>query len=98
VSILGPIAALFFISRATGAAGASRLRRIGWFVVRIDAFMVLLVREENAPSAATTPPWSTAWEHRHRPHPAAAGADAEMLRTRLLAIFAPLRRNIVSTR
>jgi len=96
VSILGPIAALFFISRATGAAALAGYAAIGWFVVRIDAFMVLLVREENRA------------ERRYN----SALVDClgniatvltlrlqepmrKMLRTRLLAIFAPLRRNIV---
>ncbi|HYS07623.1 MAG TPA: ABC transporter ATP-binding protein [Myxococcales bacterium] len=96
VSILGPIAALFFISRATGAAALAGYAAIGWFVVRIDAFMVLLVREENRA------------ERRYN----SALVDClgniatvltlrlqepmrKMLRTRLLAIFAPLRRNIL---
>src|SRR5206468_2574674 len=47
VSILGPIAALFLISRATGAAALAGYAAIGYFVARIHAFMVLLLREEN---------------------------------------------------
>src|SRR5438874_4072202 len=47
VSILGPIAALFLISRATGTAALVGYAAIGYFVVRIDSVMVRLVREEN---------------------------------------------------
>jgi ABC-type multidrug transport system fused ATPase/permease subunit len=96
VSILGPIAALFLISRATGAAAMAGYAAIGYFVVRIDALMVLLVREENRA------------ERRYN----SALVDClgnigtvltlrlqepmrQMLRSRLLAVFAPLRRNIV---
>jgi len=96
VSILGPIAALFLISRATGAAAMAGYAAIAFFVVRIDAFMVLLVREENRA------------ERRYN----SALVDClgnigtvltlrlqepmrKLLRLRLLAVFAPLRRNIV---
>src|SRR5947209_627448 len=96
VSIVGPIAALFLISRATGAAALAGYAAIGYFVVRIDAIMVLLVREENRA------------ERRYN----SALVDClgnigtvltlrlqepmrKMLRSRLLEVFAPLRRNIV---
>src|SRR5690349_7847058 len=96
VSVLGPIAALCLISRPTGAAAMAGYAAIGWFVVRIDAFMVQLVREENRA------------ERRYN----AALVDClgniatvltlrlqepmrKMLRSRLLGVFAPLRRNIV---
>src|SRR5258705_2216752 len=45
VSVVGPIAALFLISRATGVAAMVGYAAIGFFVVRIDAFMVRLVPE-----------------------------------------------------
>ncbi len=96
VSIVGPIAALFVISHATGAAAFFGYAAIAFFVVRIDALMVLLVREENRA------------ERRYN----AALVDClgnittvatlrlqepirKLLRSRLLAVFAPLRRNIV---
>src|SRR5256714_4441384 len=96
VSVVGPIAALFVVSRATGAAALAGYAAIGFFVVRIDAFMVLLVREENRA------------DRRYN----AALVDClgniatvltlrmqepmrKMLRSRLLAVFAPLRRIIV---
>jgi ABC-type multidrug transport system fused ATPase/permease subunit len=96
VSVVGPIAALFLISRATGAAALAGYAAIGYFVVRIDSVMVRLVREENRA------------ERRYN----AALVDClsnigtvltlrlqepmrRMLRSRLLAVFAPLRRNIV---
>src|SRR5438105_4013249 len=96
VSIVGPIAALFLISRATGTAALAGYVAIGYFVVRIDSVMVRLVREENRA------------ERRYN----AALVDClgnigtvltlrlqepmrRMLRSRLLAVFAPLRRNIV---
>jgi len=96
VSILGPIAALFLISRATGTAALVGYAAIGYFVVRIDSVMVRLVREENRA------------ERRYN----AALVDClanigtvltlrlqepmrRMLRSRLLGVFAPLRRNIV---
>ncbi|HWE26157.1 MAG TPA: ABC transporter ATP-binding protein [Myxococcales bacterium] len=96
VSIVGPIAALFLISRATGAAALAGYVAVGFFVVRIDSVMVRLVREENRA------------ERRYN----AALVDClgnigtvltlrlqepmrKMLRSRLLAVFAPLRRNIV---
>src|SRR5256712_7393897 len=47
VSVVGPIAALFLISRATGAAAMAGYAAIGYFVVRVDAFIVLRVRAEN---------------------------------------------------
>ncbi|HYZ88547.1 MAG TPA: ABC transporter ATP-binding protein [Myxococcales bacterium] len=96
VSVVGPIAALFLISRATGVAAFAGYAAIGYFVVRIDSVMVRLVREENRA------------ERRYN----AALVDClgniatvltlrlqepmrKMLRSRLLAVFAPLRRNIV---
>src|SRR2546421_859975 len=96
VSVVGPIAALFLISRATGAAALAGYAAIGYFVVRIDSVMVRLVREENRA------------ERRYN----AALVDClgnigtvvtlrlqepmrKMLRSRLLAVFAPLRRNIL---
>ena len=96
VSVVGPIAALFLVSRATGAAAMAGYAAIGFFVVRIDAFMVRLVREENRA------------ERRYN----SALVDClgniatvltlrlqepmrKMLRSRLLEVFAPLRRNIV---
>ena len=96
VSVVGPIAALFLVSRATGAAALAGYATIGFFVVRIDAFMVRLVREENRA------------ERRYN----SALVDClgniatvltlrlqepmrKMLRSRLLEVFAPLRRNIV---
>ncbi len=96
VSVVGPIAALFLVSRATGAAAMAGYAAIGFFVVRIDAFMVRLVREENRA------------ERRY----SSALVDClgniatvvtlrlqepmrKMLRSRLLEVFAPLRRNIV---
>src|SRR5205085_3322548 len=96
VSIVGPIAALFLISRATGTAALAGYVAIGYFVVRIDSVMVRLVREENRA------------ERRYN----AALVDClgnigtvltlrlqepmrKMLRSRLLAVFAPLRRNIL---
>src|SRR5947209_6945658 len=96
VSVVGPIAALFLVSRATGAAAMAGYAAIGFFVVRIDAFMVRLVREENRA------------ERRYN----SALVDClgniatvltlrlqepmrKMLRSRLVEVFAPLRRNIV---
>jgi ABC-type multidrug transport system fused ATPase/permease subunit len=96
VSIIGPIAALFVISRATGMVAMAGYAAIGFFVVRIDGFMVRLVREENRA------------ERRYN----SALVDClgniatvltlrlqepmrKMLRSRLLEVFAPLRRNIV---
>src|SRR5258707_2028353 len=96
VSIVGPIAALFFISRATGAAALAGYAAIGWFVVRIDAFMVLLVREEDRA------------ERRYSSALVDCLANIasvitlrlqepmrKMLGARLLEVFAPLRRTIV---
>ncbi|MFL5311641.1 MAG: ABC transporter ATP-binding protein [Myxococcales bacterium] len=96
VSVVGPIAALFLVSRATGAAAMVGYAAIGFFVVRIDALMVRLVREENRA------------ERRYN----SALVDClgniatvltlrlqepmrRMLRSRLVEAFAPLRRNIV---
>src|SRR5204862_482514 len=96
VSVVGPIAALFLISRATGVAAMVGYAAIGFFVVRIDAFMVRLVREENRAE--------------RRYHSALVDCLANiatvvtlrlqepmrrMLRSRVLEVFAPLRRNIV---
>ena len=44
VSVVGPIAALFLVSPATGAAALVGYVAIGFFVVRIDSVMVRLVR------------------------------------------------------
>src|SRR5882724_5481743 len=96
VSVVGPIVALFLVSRATGAAAMVGYAAIGYFVIRIDAFMVLLVREENRA------------ERRYN----SALVDClgniatvlalrlqepmrRLLRSRLVEVFAPLRRNIV---
>src|SRR5438067_2044 len=96
VSVVGPIVALFLISRATGAAAMAGYAAVGYFVVRLDAVMVRLVREENRA------------ERRYN----SALVDClgniatvltlrlqepirKMLRSRLLEVFAPLRRNIV---
>src|SRR5207253_10044796 len=43
VSVVGPIAALFLISRATGAAAMAGYAAIGYFGVRVDGFVVLPV-------------------------------------------------------
>ena len=96
VSVVGPIAALFLVSPATGAAALVGYVAIGFFVVRIDSVMVRLVREENRA------------ERRYN----SALVDClgnigtvlalrlqepirKMLGSRLVEIFAPLRRNIV---
>src|SRR6266446_3943983 len=96
VSVLGPIAALFLVSRATGAAAMAGYAAIGYFVVRIDAFMVLLVREENRAerrynSALVDCLGNIATVVTLR----VQEPIRKMLRSRLLAVFAPLRRNIV---
>ncbi|TMA42123.1 MAG: ABC transporter ATP-binding protein [Deltaproteobacteria bacterium] len=96
VSIVGPIAALFLISRATGATALAGYAAIGYFVVRIDAFMVLLVREENRAdrrynSALVDCLGNIATVLTLR----LQEPMRMMLRSRLLAVFAPLRRNIV---
>ena len=96
VSVVGPIAALFLISRATGAAAMAGYAAIGYFVVRIDAFMVLLVREENRAerrynSALVDCLGNIATVLTLR----VQEPMRRMLRSRLLAVFAPLRRNIV---
>ncbi len=96
VSVVGPIAALFLVSWATGAAAMAGYAAIGYFVVRLDAVMVRLVREENRA------------ERRYN----SALVDClgniatvitlrlqepmrRLLRSRLVEVFAPLRRNIV---
>jgi len=96
VSVVGPIAALFLISRATGTAAMAGYAAIGYFVVRIDAFMVLLVREENRAerrynSALVDCLGNIATVLTLR----VQEPMRKMLRSRLLAVFAPLRRNIV---
>src|SRR5438876_8865044 len=96
VSIVGPIAALFLISRAPGAAALAGYAAIGYFVVRIDAFMVLLVREENRAdrrynSALVDCLGNIATVLTLR----LQEPMRMMLKSRLLAVFAPLRRNIV---
>src|SRR2546425_6506854 len=47
VSVVGPIVALFLVSRATGAAAMAGYAAVRYFVVRLGAGMVPLVREEN---------------------------------------------------
>jgi ATP-binding cassette, subfamily B, bacterial len=96
VSVVGPIAALFLVSRATGAAALAGYAAVGFFVVRIDSIMVRLVREENR-----------AERRYHSALVDCLGNIAtvitlrlqapmrKMLRSRLLEVFAPLRRNIV---
>src|SRR5712671_3993759 len=96
VSVLGPIAALYVVSRPTGAAAMAGYAAIAFFVVRIDSVRVRLVREENRA------------ERRYN----SALVDClgniatvltlrlqepmrKMLRSRLVEVFAPLRRNIV---
>jgi ABC-type bacteriocin/lantibiotic exporter with double-glycine peptidase domain len=69
---------------------------IGYFVIRIDAFMVLLVREENRAerrynSALVDCLGNIATVATLR----VQEPMRKMLRSRLLAVFAPLRRNIV---
>src|SRR5467141_1162986 len=96
VSVLGPIAALFLISRATGAAAMAGYAAIGYFVVRIDSVMVRLVREENRAerrynSALVDCLGNIATVLTLR----VQEPMRKMLRSRLLAVFAPLRRNIV---
>src|SRR5256714_11479828 len=96
VSVLGPIAALFLISRATGAAAMAGYAAIGYFVIRIDAFMVLLVREENH----AEPRYNSALVDCLGNISTVLTLRLQepmrmMLKSRLLAVFAPLRRNIV---
>src|SRR5438067_2678054 len=96
VSIVGPIAALFLISPATGAAALAGYAAIGYFVVRIDAFMVLLVREENRAdrrynSALVDCLGNIATVLTLR----LQEPMRRLLRSRLVEVFAPLRRNIV---
>jgi len=96
VSIIGPIAALLFVSRPTGAAAMVGYALIGLFVARIDRYMFRLVREE----------------HRAERRYSAALVDClgniatvlslrlqqpmrRLLESRLVEVFAPLRRNIV---
>jgi len=94
--VVGPIAALFLVSRPTGAAAMVGYAAIACFVVRIDRFMVRLVREENRA------------ERRYGSALVDCLANIasvltlrlqepmrKMLGARLLEIFAPLRRNIV---
>jgi ATP-binding cassette, subfamily B, bacterial len=96
VSVLGPIAALFLVSWATGAAAMAGYTAIGYFVVRIDAFMVRLVREENRAERR----YNSALIDCLGNIPTVLtlrlqDAMRKMLRSRLLEVFAPLRRNIV---
>jgi ATP-binding cassette, subfamily B, bacterial len=96
VSIVGPIAALFLISRATGAAAMVGYVAIAYFVVRIDSVMVRLVREENRAdrrynSALVDCLGNIATVLTLR----LQEPIRRMLRSRLLEVFAPLRRNIV---
>src|SRR5882672_3974921 len=66
VSVVGPIAALFLVSRATGAAAMAGYAAIGFFVVRLDAVMVRLVREENRAERVQLRPRRLPGEHRDR--------------------------------
>lgn len=96
VSIVGPIAALFLISRATGAVALAGYAAIACFVVRIDRVMVQLVREENRAerrynSALVDCLGNIATVVTMR----LQEPMRNMLRSRLVAVFAPLRRNIV---
>ena len=96
VSVVGPIAALFVVSRATGAAALAGYAAIGFFVVRIDSIMVRLVREENRAdrrynSALVDCLGNIATVITLR----LQAPMRRMLKSRLLDIFAPLRRNIV---
>src|SRR5258705_1663812 len=96
VSILGPIAALFLISRATGAAAMAGYAAIAFFVVRIDAFMVPLVREENRAERRYNSALVDCLGNigtvltLRLPEPM-----RKLLPLRLLTVFAPLRRHIV---
>jgi len=96
VSVVGPIAALFLLSWQTGIAALVGYAAIACFVVRIDRFMVRLVREENRA------------ERRYGSALFDCLANIasvltlrlrepmrKMLGARLLEVFAPLRRNIV---
>src|SRR5258707_6089630 len=96
VSVVGPIAALYLVSRATGAAALVGYAAIRVFVVRIDSVMVRLVREENRA------------ERRYNSALVDCLANIatvltlrlqqpmrKMLSSRLVEVFAPLRRNIV---
>ena len=96
VSVVGPIAALILVSPATGAAAAIGYAAIAFFVVRIDFVMVRLVREENRA------------ERRYNSALVDCLANMatvlalrlqepmrKMLGSRLVKIFAPLRRSIV---
>ncbi len=89
-------AALFLVSPATGAAALVGYVAIGFFVVRIDSVMVRLVREENRA------------ERRYNSALVDCLGNIgtvlalrlqepirKMLGSRLVEIFAPLRRNIV---
>src|SRR2546423_10829233 len=96
VSVVGPIVALLLISRPTGAAAMAGYAAIGYFVVRIDAFMVQLVREENRAerrynSALVDCLGNIATVLTLRLHE----PMRRLLRSRLVEVFAPLRRNIV---
>jgi ATP-binding cassette, subfamily B, bacterial len=96
VSVVGPIAALFVVSRATGAAALAGYAAIGFFVVRIDSIMVRLVREENRAerrysSALVDCLGNIATVLTLR----LQGPMRRMLKARLFDVFAPLRRNIV---
>ncbi len=96
VSVIGPIAALFLVSWQTGTAALVGYAAIGCFVVRIDAFMVLLVREENRAERRYSSALfdclaniaSVLTLRLQEPM-------RKMLGARLLEVFAPLRRNIL---
>src|SRR6266851_5087619 len=96
VSVIGPIAALFLVSWQTGTAALVGYAAIGCFVVRIDALMVLLVREENRAERryssalvdCLTNIASVLTLRLQEPM-------RKMLGSRLLEVFAPLRRTIV---
>src|SRR5258706_2209729 len=96
VSVLGPIAALFLVSRPTGAAAMAGYAAIGFFVLRIDSVMVRLVRQEDPAqrrynSALVDCLWNIATVVTLR----LQEPMRKMLRSRLVEVFAPLRRNIV---
>jgi ATP-binding cassette, subfamily B, bacterial len=96
VSIVGPIVALFLVSRATGAAALAGYAVVALFVVRIDGFMVRLVREEhraerryNSALVDCLGNISTVLTLRLQE------PMRRMLGGRLSDVFEPLRRNIV---
>ncbi len=96
VSIIGPIAALLLVSWQTGAAAMAGYGLIGFFVVRIDRYMFRLVREEHRAerrySAALVDCLgniATVLSLRLQQ------PMRRLLESRLLGVFAPLRRTVV---